>query len=344
MTVRQVAQHAGVSASTVSRVINSLPGIKAETVAAVQRAMAALSYTPTVRRRSESPAVAGVDGRKVAFVVMDVSGSRSLPAYDYLLRGVSGAAVRHGIDLQVLFLSDVATAVRRLSGSKFDGLILHGVFGPASAGDAPLHRLPTVWVMGNRRRPTWGDQVMPNNATVGQIAAGHLIDRGHRRVGYFGLRSSWSFGVRKLAFEYAIEDAGGSVLTIDHRPADLDAVGHADLDAGVAALMAAFEASPERPTALFLAEDEFVRPVYRALQAAGLRVGPGGDVEVVSCNNDPSHLVGVWPLPATIDIRYELIGDRAVEQLVGRQTRGGPQDRMRIMIEPELVLSPTGPR
>jgi LacI family transcriptional regulator len=343
MTVRLVAQHAGVSAATVSRVINSVPGIRAETVEAVKRSIAALTYTPAVRRRSSSRVTEAVEGRKVAFVVMDVSGSRPVPAYDYLLRGVSRAAMRHEIDLQVLFLSDVDAAERRLSRSNFDGLILHGVFDPTSPSDA-LHRLPTVWVMGNRRRPTWGDQVMPNNITVGQMAAGHLIDRGHRQVGYFGLSSGWSFGVRKLAFEYAIEDAGGTVLTIDHRPGDLDAVTHDDLEHGVAALMRAFLASPNRPTALFLAEDEFVRPVHRAMQSAGLAVGPGGDVELVSCNNDPSHLVGVWPVPATIDIRYELIGDRAVEQLVGRLTRSGPPDRMRVMIEPELVRIPKGPR
>lgn len=343
MTVRQVAQHAGVSAATVSRVMNSVPGIAPETAALVKRAMEALDYTPPVRRRNTARASATAARQKVAFVVMDVSAGRPLPAYDYLLRGVSRAAVRHGIDLQVLFLSDVETAVRRLSGSKFDGLILHGGFGPSHASDA-LHDLPTVWVMGNRRRPVWGDQVMPDNVTIGQIAASFLIGRGHRRVGYFGLASGWSLGVRMLAFEHAIEDAGGSVLAIDHQPADIDAVGQADLDEAVAELAKAYKAARQKPTAFFLAEDEFVRPVYRAFQTAGVTVGPGADVEVISCNNDPSHLLGVWPLPVTIDIRYELMGDRAVEQLVARLTRGGPPDRLRIMIEPELVLSPKGPR
>ncbi|MGN6505765.1 MAG: LacI family DNA-binding transcriptional regulator [Tepidisphaeraceae bacterium] len=337
MTLQQVAQHAGVSASTVCRVINSMPGITPETASNVQRSMKALAYTPTVRRRGpQRPAPIRLTGTKVGFVVLDLAGPRSVPKYDELIRGVSSAATQFGLDMHMSFMTDVDAAVEKLGNSGFNGLILHGTCPPIEKSQR-LHAIPTVWMMGNPRRPTWGDQVMPDNATIGQLAAQYLLQRGHRNVLYFGLRAGWSLATRSLAFLQAMEDAGGKATVLTPPVTDYDVPHIEDVDRALAELAVLCRSADPMPTGLFIGEDYLVRPVFNTLNSIGVRIGEGG-LDVISCNNDRAHLIGASPMPATIDIQAEAIGAHAVEQLVQRLRTGGLKDRVRIMLEPELVL------
>src|SRR6185312_14737752 len=109
-------------------------------------------YVPaTRRRRGAGRAASRVVKTRIAFTVLDLAGPRSVPKYDQLIRGVSAAATRHGLDLQVSFMSDIAAAVDQLTTSGFGGLILHGSCPPPELC-RPLYKIPTVWLMGNPRR------------------------------------------------------------------------------------------------------------------------------------------------------------------------------------------------
>lgn len=272
-------------------------------------------------------------GARVAFAVL-YSNDTLVPAYECLLRGVSAGAAKFRLDLQVLLGADVQSTVDQLTRAKFDGLILHGMI-DAIRRSEPLHDVPTVWLLGNRRRPTWGDQVMPDNTTIGQIAARYLLSKGHRRVMYFGFSSGWSISIRMLSFQQAIEDAGAEITVVTHQPGAIGSVHGADVAAAGEKLIQAYRTAEQRPTGLFISEDWLVRHVYNMLRTAGIR--PGVDLDVISCNNDRPYLVGVDPVPATIDIRHESIGLRAVEQLCLRMINRGDDDRLRLMVEPQLV-------
>jgi hypothetical protein len=66
---------------------------------------------------------------------------------------------------------------------------------------ARLANLPTVWLMANREKPLWGDQVMPDNTAIGETAAQYLLRRGPRQLAYLGTRSgAWYLPIRSLAF------------------------------------------------------------------------------------------------------------------------------------------------
>jgi len=334
MTIQQVAEAAGVSASTVSRVLNSAPGIAASTAEAVHRAVEAMAYKPTRRRRGAVRSInASAAGQRVGFfIVQHQPGGASVPAYDHLLRGVSNACNDLHLDLQVGFIDSPGELLHRLGRQKLDGLILHGIV-PSGEMAEPLTGIPTVWLMGNRKRASWGDQVMPDNGLIGQTAAQFLLRNGHRNVVYHGVNSGWSMSVRSLAFQQAIEDAGGEVTVLNQPPADDIAY----VDERARELVATFKNAKSRPTGLFVAEDWLLRSVYAAFAASGLHLG--SDIGIISCNNDRPFLLGLSPAPATIDIRFERIAYRGVEQLVNRLARGGNlADRVRIMIEPTLIL------
>src|SRR5438552_2072002 len=93
MSINLVAKLAGVSSSTVSRVINKHPRVAVETAESVRRAMQTLGYIPSDRRPGPKPqSQRQASQRKIGFLVLGTSGSGATPAFEYLLRGVSGEA------------------------------------------------------------------------------------------------------------------------------------------------------------------------------------------------------------------------------------------------------------
>ena len=60
-------------------------------------------------------------------------------------------------------------------------------------------------------------------------------------------------------------------------------------------------------------------------------------MDVISCNNETMLLAGLYPRPATIDIKAEYVGQRAVEQLCWRNEHPDDPSAIEIKIKPELV-------
>ncbi|MEM7681488.1 MAG: substrate-binding domain-containing protein, partial [Planctomycetota bacterium] len=89
---------------------------------------------------------------------------------------------------------------------------------------------------------------------------------------------------------------------------------------------------------VFIAEDAQAALLVPALQRRGVDTGPGGDLSVISCNDERPYLMGLNPCPPTIDIRVEAIGRRGADQLLWRIAQGSNADRMCTTVEPRLVL------
>lgn len=336
MSIVEVAKLAGVSPATVSRVINAHPSVTPTTADAVRRAIADLRFRPA-RRRPPNPMRSPISARatSIAFVMFGASGTQRAPAFENLLRGVSMGAQKNGIELSFAYASDVSRVPSVVTDRKIEGLILHGAK-PDPSVVARLQTLPTVWVMANRHRPLWGDQVMPDNTGVGDIAARYLTGRGHRNVAYLGVGTSWSMTIRSLSFQLVARDLGAQVQMF--RAAEMQTSDYWSSDvhesAGVLARQV-LEASP-RPTGLFIGEDRLTPVIHHALIEAGVRIGPG-HTELISCNNEPAHMMGLQPSPAEIDIRVEAIGLRAIEQLLWRMSLPTRPERVRVMVEPYLI-------
>src|SRR5204862_7763490 len=93
-----------------------------------------------------------------------------------------------------------------------------------------------------------------------------------------------------------------------------------------------------RPTALFISEDKLLAVVVAALARRGIQCGPGGELDLISCNNERPHLHGLHTSPPTIDILAESIGRRGVEHLLWRLRNLDVPERIRTMVEPLLVV------
>jgi DNA-binding LacI/PurR family transcriptional regulator len=337
MSLTKVAAVACVSASTVSRVLNEQQGVAPDTVEAVKNAMRKISFTPVARRRSRKSANGQSEqARTIGFLVFGTSGEQTAPAFTNLLRGVSIGARENNFDLFVSFVSNPDELPRRISEQRVGGLLLHGEQ-PSKAVEAQLRGLPTVWLMANRFPPRWGDQVMPDNSSIGRLAAEYLHNLGCTTAAYLSASApSWGLQVRELAFCQYMADAGGRVEILRaalESPADFW-----QLDGSAARSLAErFVAMNPRPQGIFVAEDRHAPTVYSTLAAAGITVGAQGEVKLISCNNEMPYLDRLRPAPATLDIRAESIGRRGVEQLIWRLQNLKIEERIRKMVEPTLI-------
>jgi DNA-binding LacI/PurR family transcriptional regulator len=340
MSINDVARLAGVSSSTVSRVINNHPRVAPETADAVKKAMRELGYTPSDRRPGPKPSLRTRTGAAtIAFLVFGTSRNRATPAFEQLLHGVSLGASNYDLNLVFAHVPNSEDLPSRILDEKVDGLLLHGALPPAALRER-LKRIPTVWLMGNRRRPEWGDQVMPDGYEIGDLAAKYLVGRGHQHLAFFDLDANhWPFRVYGHAFATSGAEQGATVHMIEHARQPTNDYWQAHSPEAVDVLVQRYLKLSPRPTGIFVADDMQVAIIQPALQRAGVEIGRGR-VDVVSCNNERPYLIGLSPTPGVIDIRAESIGRRGVEQLVWRLEHPGVVERITTTVEP-FVVDPT---
>jgi DNA-binding LacI/PurR family transcriptional regulator len=340
-TILDVARAAKVSAGTVSRVLNRNASVSLDHRQRVLKAIDGLNYVPRQRKASMAD-VNPLERKSVLLLMLGMDRSlASLPVVASALHGVEQAIRDANANLlidDVPGLDDVPEVLRR---NRVDAVILKGALqGDVMGHTHPdllesLKALPSVWVLG-RPAGFGGDAVRVNDVLVGQLAADHLIGRGHRRLAFINPKPSHTTMMcREASFTFYSQRAGATVTTYLgtneewHFPAI--SVDHVSLVQG---LVDRLLEQRDRPTAIFAPSDSIGAMVARALAARGLQ--SGRDISLMSCNNERPLLIGVHPGLTTIDVHAEEIGRRSVDQLAWRITH---PDRMSldVGIEPTLV-------
>jgi LacI family transcriptional regulator len=206
-TMRDVAASAGVSLMTVSRVVNGEPAVHPETAARVERAIRRLGYQRNdtarqLRRRGQPTQTIGV-------LVDDLAN----PFFASLARAVEDAARLRDY---VVLIGSSNDSLRRerdvlsaFCARQVDGLIVVPV-----AGDHRFlsHQLSLGTKVVCADRPSGSlrvDTVLVDNRAAARAAVRHLLDQGHRRIGYLGDRSDiWSVRERYAGYCAARDDQG----------------------------------------------------------------------------------------------------------------------------------------
>lgn len=246
-TVRDVARAAGVSPMTVSRVVNGVPSVQPETAARVERAIRELGYqrndaARNLRRRGQPTLTLGL-------LVDDIAN----PFFSVLARAVEDAA-RSRRYVVLIGSSDDNLKLEREVVSAFCSRQVDGLIVVPAAGN---HRFLANQIARGTKvvcvdRPAGRlavDRVLADNRPAARQAVRHLLDHGHRRVGYLGDRQDiWAISERYAGFCDAFAEAG--------LEPDQALVRHG-LRSRAAAAQAATElaALPQPPTALFTSND-----------------------------------------------------------------------------------------
>jgi LacI family transcriptional regulator len=341
MSIVKVAEVAGVSKSTVSRVINDAPGVTDEVRKAVRDAMEQIGYQPSARRPGRKPM--SRKGFRTGNVLLLVLGYEAnevyrMPVFPSLLHGIETSLREVGMNLVLGGYQDSGPIPAALNSSQVDGVLIFGRSETINHKlQSSLAELPAVGMMrGFDDSVRIRDRVLYNNRAVGAMAAQYLLNREHRRAAFICLDDRHhAFQIRRDHFTSAMKESGGSVVDLTHRSRGAD-ISPADYNDIMRPLVAkAVQGAGDRVEAFFVATDTYLPPFYQVLAELGVK--PEKELDIISCDNEERFISAVHPRPATIDIHPELIGRHAVRQLIWRLGNMQEPGRLTLMVEPELV-------
>ena len=302
-TIRDVARSAGVSAGTVSNVLNRPSYVSTAVRERVLSAIAELEFTPSTAARKFRPGRERILGLAVADLgnpfFVDVMLGADAEAKS---AGVGVVIVHNGLD-------------RRREQQNLDVLIQQRVHGiiitPVEDENTRLEELaaegiPIVYVdrISGDRPCCW---VRTDDVAGGRIAGEHLVESGHRRLMYAGgTRISHHVDARYAGFLGAVQAVGGESERYETASWGLED------GAGVAEML--LERSPaDRPTAVMCANDLIALGLMQKLALAGVRVPE--DIAIVGFDDLGWASASVIPLSSVRQERAQL-GRRAVQLLM----------------------------
>jgi LacI family transcriptional regulator len=268
-TIYTVAEKAGVSIATVSRVLNGTARVSEKTRAKVRRAMDELGYQPNAAARGLAANITGT----IALVFPKLSG----PFFSELIRGAEIEASDSGYHLLIYGASgDVLGADNQTLGlltTKADGLIL------ASSGvsrcyirDLLRRELPVV-VLGEEPLNVQVDSIQPDNFGGAEKIVAHLIEHGYRRIAMIrGPETSTHASDRELGYREALCTHGLTYLT------ELVIAGVFSENSGYTIMQHLIRQDPT-PDAVFAASDQIAIGAMAAIHEKGLHIP--GDIALV---------------------------------------------------------------
>ena len=309
-TISDVAKLAGVSAMTVSRVINNSGYVGRATRSRVEAAIAELAYVPNALGRQ----LRSKRTKMLALVLSDIMN----PFFTTIARGVEDVARGHGFS--VVFCNtdeseaEEARYLLMLVQRQVDGVLLV----PASTSEKSLrmlsaHKMPVV-VLDRRIRSRKADSVRSDSEAGARTLTRHLIDLGHRRIAMLTGRRSVSTSIDRVAgYRMAMAEAG---LEVDDDLVRFGAYNLGDSNQADGSRMAReILAANPRPTAIFAANNFIAFGAIRAIHEAGLRMPD--DISVVAFDDLPTAWLAEPFLTVVDQPAYE-IGRRGAELLLAR--------------------------
>ncbi len=301
-----VAMAAGVSTTTVSLVLSgkaggSIPDVTKERVFEASRALGYRTNAVARNLRRQSSETIGLISDTIA----------STPYGGLMVRGADQVAAAAGMTLMIINTErdpDVeARAIDSLLARQVDGLIYATMWHQIVAPPAELREIPSVLLDARSEGPldSW---VIPDEELGGYTATSHLIEHGHRRIGYIHEENFYPAqperfaGYRRALEEHGLEFDPGLVA------ADMN-----DPFGGTAAAARLLELA-QPPTAIQCYTDRMAMGAYRAIRHAGLSIPR--DISVIGFDNQDQIAPWLDPPLTTMQLPHEAMGRWAVEHLL----------------------------
>ncbi|BCV22311.1 LacI family DNA-binding transcriptional regulator [Moorella sp. Hama-1] len=302
VNIKEVAERAGVSPSTVSRALSGRVIVSPETREKVLQAVRELNYQPNALAK-------GLKEGRTKTIGLIIPNVRNL-VFPAAIKGITDVAKKHGYTVILCNTDeDIETEkayVDNLRKRLVDGLI----FSTATAASTHILELkeqgfPVVLMI--RHMEDQVDAVIVDNYRGGYEATKFLIQRGYRRIALInGTMELDLYRQRFAGYQAALSETG---LTYNE---DLVVHGTKDWEDGYRAILTILERG-QQPDAVFAASDPKALGAIKALKEKGLRVPQ--DIAVMGYDNlDMSELMDP-PLTTMAQPFYE-VGQRAVERLI----------------------------
>ncbi|MGA9062573.1 MAG: LacI family DNA-binding transcriptional regulator [Terracidiphilus sp.] len=265
MNIREIAQRARVSHSTVSRVINQVESVDPKLARRVQAVIQEVGYRPNFQAR----ALARGRNHTVGLIVSELTGGN--PFFSEIILYFERAAVEHGYEVLISFADTetrpdhVAVCAARMQERQVEGIAALTFGMEEQLANAAID-LPVVYA-GADHDLSGVRNVRINYLPGFKDAIKHLVDFGHQRIGYLSGRLSWSsMRTRFESLRKAMKLAGATF--------DKELVAECDhtWEGGVQG-MGSLLSLPKRPTAVLCCNDVAAVGAMKTLAARGLQVG-----------------------------------------------------------------------
>jgi LacI family transcriptional regulator len=322
--MRDVADRAGVGMMTVSRVLNGTARVSEETSRRVYSALEELNYRPNHLAR----ALRGFRSNSIGLIVPYLYD----PFFASCAHAISAVARQHACSVLLTTTNESPEAeleeCRQLLRRQIDGLILIPAgSGRSLLGSPEFAGTPIVAIDRPVPRSRF-DRVLVQNQQGACQAVQHLIEHGHRRICFIGLRPEvYTIQTRLAGYEQAIEAAGLKSETFFHGE-DAQATFE---------FLRQLHARRDGPTAIFAANGLSSRHALHAIGLLGISVPD----QMAFIGFDDFELADVLhPALSVVRQPVERIGQEAAEMLFARlagDTSSSSQPR-KLMLPVELVL------
>jgi DNA-binding LacI/PurR family transcriptional regulator len=328
VTSQQVAKHAGVSRTTVSFILNDVPGVKfsQETKDRVLQAAEKLGYVPDEAART----LASGKTYTVGLVLCQAEHLKVDAFISQAIYGLNEVCNQQGFRLLIESADDinqVGTYSSLVRAKKIDGLVVVN----SRIDDKQLYQIidegfPTV-LIGSVGHPR--EHSIIHESKV-EEALEHLFSLGHKRIAHITLAPLSDHSVsfeRLLSYYHVLEKAG------IHTGDELVRFGNYSAESGFEAMKDLLRVKPY-PTAVFVSNDTVAVGVMAAIHQKGLRIPQ--DIAVVGYDDIPIAAYTVPPLTTVRQAASES-GRFAGEMLI-QLVRGEEPTERQVRLEAELIV------
>ena len=326
LNLEEIGRLAGVSRSTVSRVVNGEANVSPDARARVEAVIAETGYRPHAAARSLASNQTGIVGLVIPSAVETLFDD---PYFGRLILGVSRATNRVGSTLSLFLFEDedeeASIIPRVINPGLVDGVVVTAtLIGDPLIGELCAAGMPFV-VIGRPDDRCDVHSVDVDNRGGARLAARHLADLGRRRIGMIAPPSNTAAGAdRRSGFLEGLAEAG---LDIGDRLRE----GQWSEESGRLAMVEILESEPD---AVFAASDRMAVGALRAIREAGLRCPE--DVALVSFDGIINPGQTAPQLTSVTQPVFET-GERAAA-LLGEVTAGRVADPQQIVLPVTLTV------
>jgi LacI family transcriptional regulator len=321
VTIQDVAKTAGVSVSTVSRVLNGKVDVASDTQGRILTVIDNLGYTTNLAARS----MRSQKKNLVGLIMPDIA----YPFAIEVMKGVNRAIAESDSDLLVYTTGDVRKSGRAsheqkyvslLNNSITDGVIIVAPVASEFSTDAPIVSIDPL--MSNPNYPS----VHATNYQGAMDAMDYLLGLGHKRIGFISGRAELESSNRRLkGYRDALEEVG---IPVDEK---LIVSGDYTTEMGARGTKQLLSLD-NPPTAIFASNDQTAMGVFQVVKERGMRIPE--DLSIVGFDNiTESEYMGL----TTIDQFISEMGFVATQMLI-KLINGDPLDEQTHRMQTRLVV------
>ncbi|WP_047154189.1 LacI family DNA-binding transcriptional regulator [Aneurinibacillus tyrosinisolvens] len=324
LTIHDIAKEAGVSATTVSKVINNKGRISEKTKNKIMQIIEEFQYQPNVL----ASALKGKSTYTIALLIPDAAN----PIYAQYLKHIEEYGQELGFSVVMCSTGGdpkkEAKHITLLRQKHVDGFIIASIF----KNEPVLKQLieeefPIVLISLQRPELPVGS-VTGDDYLGGYIATEHLLSLGHRKIGIIAEEATISGTERIKGYKKALENAGikvdeNLVITINEPTIE-----------GAEVKAKELLNSGQRPTAIFGCND--ILAIGTMLAAKGLGIGIPDELSIIGFDNTVMCKI-VEPQLSSVAIPIHEMGKQAME-LLAQRIQKKDNMKQRISLLPELVI------